>query len=228
MGVTRTAGLPAWLTRLPVPAMAAASYPGFVNWITDQPGWEIGLAPLTDNPFNRCKSPIKTLDYAALGMAVLASDVPAYRGSLADGPGGMLVGADQVAWYAAIARLLRNPTVRHGLAEGARRQFLAAGTLAAQDAARRAAWLELAPGGEAIPGQKVVPGHGAVPGGEAAPGREVVLGNEAVSGNEVVSGSEAVPDGKAVPGAKAVAGSEAVPATARPRPARQARLRASA
>ena len=46
---------------------------------------------ITGNPFNDCKSPIKALDYAALGLATLASDVPAYRGSLADDPGGVLV-----------------------------------------------------------------------------------------------------------------------------------------
>jgi GT2 family glycosyltransferase/glycosyltransferase involved in cell wall biosynthesis len=145
MGVTHRGGLPPWISRVPMPAMAAASYPGFVNWITDQPAWEIGLAPLTEGPFNRCKSPIKTLDYAALGMTVLASDVPAYRGSLADGPGGMLVGADEAAWYDAIALLLRNARVRQKLAEGAASNFLVMGTLAAQRAARRDAFLALTP-----------------------------------------------------------------------------------
>jgi len=75
-------------------------------------------------------------------MAVLASDVPAYRGSLADGPGGTLVGAEEDAWFAAIAGLLRDPALRHALAAGARRRFLEAGTLAAQEAVRRAAWAE--------------------------------------------------------------------------------------
>jgi hypothetical protein len=145
MGVARSWDLPGWINRVPMPAMAAASYPGFVNWITGQPGWDIGLAPLTDNTFNRCKSAIKTLDYAALGMAVLASDVHAYRGSLADGPGGTLVGADDAAWYGAIALLLRNPSQRRALAVGGRQRFLETGTLAAQDAARREAWLALAP-----------------------------------------------------------------------------------
>ena len=73
-----------------MPPNATATYPGFVNWITQQQGWDVGLAPLADTAFNRCKSAIKTLDYAALGLAVVASDVAAYRGSLADGPGGML------------------------------------------------------------------------------------------------------------------------------------------
>jgi glycosyltransferase involved in cell wall biosynthesis len=83
---------------------------------------------------------MKVLDYAALGMAVLASDAPAFRGSLADGPGGMLVGRGPQAWYAAINWLIRNPGLRGDLAAEARRRFLAGGTLAAQTAHRRAAW----------------------------------------------------------------------------------------
>ena len=41
-----------------------------------QPAWHIGLAPLLDTAFNRSKSPIKAMDYAAIGLATLASDMP--------------------------------------------------------------------------------------------------------------------------------------------------------
>ena len=58
------------------------------------------MAPLADTAFNRCKSSIKTLDYAAIGAAVLASELDVYRGSVADGPGGMLVPNRAEAWYA--------------------------------------------------------------------------------------------------------------------------------
>ena len=99
LGVSTRADLPEWVNRPTMPPGATATYPGFVNWITQQEGWDIGLAPLADTTFNRCKSAIKTLDYAALGLAVVASDVAAYRGSLADGPGGMLVANRPEAWY---------------------------------------------------------------------------------------------------------------------------------
>jgi GT2 family glycosyltransferase/glycosyltransferase involved in cell wall biosynthesis len=143
MGVTRATDLPPWLNRVPMPAMAAASYPGFVAWITDQPAWEVGLAPLADSPFNRGKSAIKTLDYAALGLAVLASDVAPYRGSLADGPGGRLLPADPDAWFEAIASLLREPDRRRAMAAAAVEAYQANGTLAAQAATRQAAWRAL-------------------------------------------------------------------------------------
>ena len=126
-----------------------ASYPGFVNWITQLPAWDIGIAPLADTAFNRSKSAIKIFDYAALGLAMLASDVPAYRGSLmdgrgADGGGGRLVANTEAAWFRVLCDLINDAALRQRLAEGARDAFVAHHTLAAQAAARRAAWLELA------------------------------------------------------------------------------------
>ncbi len=94
LGVLGPEPVPDWVNRISPPNAGAASYPGFVHWITGVPAWDIGIAPLADSAFNRSKSAIKTLDYAALGLAVLASDVPAYRGSLADASGARAAGAD--------------------------------------------------------------------------------------------------------------------------------------
>lgn len=58
----------------------ARVYPRFVRWFVKQPHWDVGLSPLTDNPFNRCKSDIKFLDYAALGILPVLSDMAAYNG----------------------------------------------------------------------------------------------------------------------------------------------------
>jgi GT2 family glycosyltransferase/glycosyltransferase involved in cell wall biosynthesis len=144
VGISAKSGLPAWVNRLSPTVHAIASYPGFVNWATQMRGWDIGIAPLVDSPFNRCKSAIKTMDYAALGLPVLASDIPVFRGSLADGPGGMLVENTPNAWYAALALLAGDPRRRQTLAEGARATFAARHTLAVQADSRRAAWHALA------------------------------------------------------------------------------------
>ncbi len=141
LGVSSRPDLPSWVIRPGMPANATASYPGFVNWMTQQ-HWDIGIAPLADTPFNRCKSPIKALDYAALGLPVLASDREVYRGTLADGPGGMLLPDDENAWFVALSRLVRDAPLRRRLSESARSAF-PAGTLAAQSSVRRAAWLSL-------------------------------------------------------------------------------------
>jgi glycosyltransferase involved in cell wall biosynthesis len=140
LGLPRSDGVPPWI-RMPVlPLAATVSYPGFVHWITRQPGWDIGLVPLAVDPASRDRSGSQVLECAALGMAVLASDVSACRSGLADGSGGMLVGADPHDWYASINWLIRNPGLRRALAAGALEGFRATGTLAAQAAARREAW----------------------------------------------------------------------------------------
>lgn len=38
--------------------------------------WDIGLVPLLDHPFNDCKSWLKIMDYAAAGLAIIASPSP--------------------------------------------------------------------------------------------------------------------------------------------------------
>ncbi len=141
IGFVAGTAVPEWIRRVPPSTHAARSYPGFVNWITGMNGWDLGLAPLADTPFNASKSPIKVLDYAALGLAILASDVPAYRGSLADGPGGLLVSNATDAWFAALSRMVRDVVSRRALASGAIAAFRGAGTLSSQaERWRRLSW----------------------------------------------------------------------------------------
>jgi glycosyltransferase involved in cell wall biosynthesis len=42
---------------------------------------DIGIAPLLDNPFNHAKSHLKLLEYGALGLAVICSDLTPYQSS---------------------------------------------------------------------------------------------------------------------------------------------------
>jgi GT2 family glycosyltransferase len=144
LGMTSRHELPAGLKRMHVPVSAFRSYPGFVQWLTSiQPAWHIGLAPLLATRFNLCKSDLKAMDYAALGLAVLASDTPVYRGSLADGPAGMLVANEAGAWYAALDRLVRDPDARRAVASRSRREFLAQASLASRGSAWRVGCLDL-------------------------------------------------------------------------------------
>ena len=50
-------------------------------------GWSIGLAPLEDTAFNRCKADTKWVEYSRAGIAVVASDLPVYHRACADGAG---------------------------------------------------------------------------------------------------------------------------------------------
>lgn len=68
-----------WLRVQPVPGNAKV-YPRFARWLKEQGPFDVGLAPLVASPFNSCKSDIKFLDYCALGILPVLSDVPAYQG----------------------------------------------------------------------------------------------------------------------------------------------------
>ena len=144
VGVVGPVTLPDWVNRVAPTMIGKASYPGFVDWITQATSWDIGIAPLADTDFNRSKSAIKLMDYAALGLAVVASDAPAYRAALAGSGGGLLVANTEVAWFEALCRLIRDAQLRRRLAVAGGKALAARDTLAAQAAVRRAAWGELA------------------------------------------------------------------------------------
>ena len=49
-------------------------YLDFVNWLTAQQRWLIGVIPLADTDVNRKKSYIIFLGYAALGLSIVCSN----------------------------------------------------------------------------------------------------------------------------------------------------------
>lgn len=133
--------LPGWLNRIAVPNVATRGYPAFVNWLSQENKWHIGLAPLADTIFNRGKSAIKAMDYAALGLPTVGSDIGVYDSVINHGGNGLLVANREVDWFAALAGLVRDPGRRRNMALQARATFNARFTLAAQAAARRLALL---------------------------------------------------------------------------------------
>ncbi len=80
--------------------------------------FDIGIAPLVDNPFNRARSDIKLKEYASGGAAWLASPVGPYI-ALGSGQGGELVKDSD--WFEAIDRLVRAPRQRRRLTKKALR-----------------------------------------------------------------------------------------------------------
>ena len=73
-------------------------------------GWWVGLAPLEDNPFNRCKADTKWVEYSTAGIAVIAADLSVYEGACSDGAG-ILAGSND-AWAGALLELLYQPDIR--------------------------------------------------------------------------------------------------------------------
>jgi GT2 family glycosyltransferase/glycosyltransferase involved in cell wall biosynthesis len=96
------------------------NYPNFVNWLHRRVHWEIGILPLVDDSFNRCKGHMKFLEYAALDMAIVCSNVPGYRDVAIDGMNALVVDNTTVAWESAISKLIEDSDFRNLLAANAR------------------------------------------------------------------------------------------------------------
>lgn len=72
---------------------------------------DIGLAPLPDNRFTRGKCGFKVLQYAAVGLPVIASPVGVNSEYVRDGVTGFVV-TGLSEWSDRLVRLLKNPTLR--------------------------------------------------------------------------------------------------------------------
>ena len=80
-------------------------------------GWDIGIAPLVDIPYNLTRSDIKLKEYAASGIPWLASPVGPYLG-LGEAQGGRLV--PDGGWFEALDRLVTGRRERKRLARKAK------------------------------------------------------------------------------------------------------------
>jgi hypothetical protein len=57
--------------------------------------FDVGIGPLRDTPFNRAKSGLRAIEYAARGIVAVLPDLPPYRGWVEDGVTGRLVRSHQ-------------------------------------------------------------------------------------------------------------------------------------
>lgn len=97
-----------WIRRL-APAQGG-QYPRYATWIRDiAPLFDVGIAPLVDNEFNGFKSDVKLLEYLALGLVPLASDVGPYTASRDLAVGGAL--STNAEWTGQLAALAKDKQV---------------------------------------------------------------------------------------------------------------------
>lgn len=103
----------------------------YMPWTQDTLSWEshfanfgfdIALAPLTDNVFNRCKSNIKWMEAAMLGLPMVASKVEAYM-CIQPGKDGYLVDK-YLEWMKFIGRLIDSRDLRQEIGGRAKERVL--------------------------------------------------------------------------------------------------------
>lgn len=123
---------PGWDLRLAAtdyrPTFKVGDRAFFTPWVpvTDNPegfytapDWDIGLAPVTHTPFNASKSCVKALEYAALGIPVIASDYHPYRDFVRHGETGFLVKQDH-EWLKYMSELASDEALREKMGAAAR------------------------------------------------------------------------------------------------------------
>lgn len=89
-----------------------SGYPGSVAELT------VGVAPLADTVFNRAKSWLKAIEYAALGVPFVASPTPGYEAL--HGLGAGVLASTPEEWEGAVCHLLGDDRFRRDLTEAGR------------------------------------------------------------------------------------------------------------
>lgn len=104
-------------------------YPNFVRWLQERVHWDIGIIPLADNKFNKSKSYLKFLEYAALDMAIVVSDAPSYRPVAKHGHNCLMAGVSIQDWVEKLMLLIEDGDFRKKIAANARNECAAMHTL---------------------------------------------------------------------------------------------------
>ena len=99
-----------------VRTLPASDIAGYVRMLG---GFDIGLIPLSDTVFNRCKSDLKFVEYSMVGIPSIVSKVEPYLRSVKQGENGFFA-ASPKDWIKTLARLIDDPELR--LAVGTRAQ----------------------------------------------------------------------------------------------------------
>lgn len=89
-------------------------------------GFDIGIAPLVDCNFNRSKSNLRWLEYSALGVPCVATDISHFNQSIIHGEDGFLVkDNDPDRWYATLENLIEDVHLRERVGRQAKKRIKA-------------------------------------------------------------------------------------------------------
>lgn len=79
----------------------------FVDWMKNEINWDIGIAPLEDNNINQSKSNLKYLEYTALGVPGIYSNIGPYK-EIKNKNTGLVVNNDSEEWEKSIIQYIEN------------------------------------------------------------------------------------------------------------------------
>ncbi len=94
----------------------------FMGWLSKTIDWDIALVPLEDSPFNQCKSELKFIELAVLGLPGVYSDMCVYNNVVTDGIDGFLATNDE--WIEKIEMLILDNDLRKNMRNNALNKVL--------------------------------------------------------------------------------------------------------
>ena len=95
----------------------------FMSWLSETINWDIGLVPLEDSQFNQCKSELKFIELAILGLPGVYSDMRVYNTVVSDGVDGFLASSEE-EWIEKVEKLILNESLRRNIRNNALNKVL--------------------------------------------------------------------------------------------------------
>lgn len=95
----------------------------FMKWLSKTVDWDIALVPLENSPFNQCKSELKFIELAILGLPGVYSDMCVYNSVVNDGIDGFLASNDD-EWIYKIEKLILDKSLRRTIRKNALNKVL--------------------------------------------------------------------------------------------------------
>ncbi len=94
-------------------------YCSFIKWMKNEIGWDFAVAPLEDTNINKSKSNLKYLEYTALNIPGVYSDIGPYK-ELGEKNTGIVVNNTTEEWETALIGLIEDNELYETLLENAR------------------------------------------------------------------------------------------------------------
>jgi glycosyltransferase involved in cell wall biosynthesis len=87
------------------------SFSPYMKWLNklNSFGWDLGLAPCKINTFNKCKSPIKFIEYTLCNIPVVASNINFYENIIITNYNGFLI--EDYNWFLLIENIINNKLI---------------------------------------------------------------------------------------------------------------------
>ena len=105
-----------------VPVVDWATIDVYPSWVASF-GFDIGIAPLHDNYFNRGKSNLRYLEYASMGIPTAASNVGHFKETLNHGHSAFLCTTED-EWVESLSKLVEDEGLRKKMGEAARKDVV--------------------------------------------------------------------------------------------------------